>query len=560
MFKKILLLIVLLSITTLLFAVPRGNQELIKSGSWIYDALNAISMEAGNVSMAEETPITVGEIEGMLHEIDRAMLSSAGKKQYDRIVEYISRGGLSFSVGILAFGAEPEANLEGYYKSNDELDWIYDRYYKQPILSSPVTFMADDYFTMSMDISLSMNHCAFNRDNNYLNIPTSSLGDLDINFPHFGYGSAGIMLNENTGVNLRAGLGPQSIGRSLTGSIIMSEYFTDASYFNLEVFAPFLRYNLNVTEFNVDKYLYTHRFNVRFFKKVQVTVMESMLVNAPLELRFLNPLTIFHGTSAWEDYGGHEIRISDYLCLGVSYVPVSYLRIYGNFAMNQWQTLYERYNWPNDTTPNSLSFQLGAEIYYPLSEGYLHGWIEAIYTDPYMYIKEGPNWSLVRTYRENVGDMDSFYEWIGSPFGPDTIAGKLSAEYEVPGKWNISASYLFAACGEYSGSKIFTDELNWGGTNRDNPIIDEWVYPDADKSTQGYEEAKRRQAWLAPHGTPEYINQISLSAGWAPTNYLTICAQPSFTFVFNRNNIKENFEAGWELTLSSQLITNRMFR
>ena len=560
MLKKLLLSLVFISAAGFIFASPRGKQELVKSDSWIYDALNAITMESGNVSMAEETPITVGEIEGMLHEVDRESLSNAGKTQYDRILEYIARGGLSFSVGLLSFGAEPEANLEGYYKSNDDLDWVYDRYYKQALLSAPVTFMAGDYFTMSMDVSLSLNHCAFNRDDNYLNIPISSLGDIDINFPHFGYGSTGIMLNENTGVNIRAGLGTQSIGRSLTGSIMMSEYFTDASYFNLEVFAPFLRYNLNVTEFNVDKYLYTHRFNIRFFKKVQVTVMESMLVNAPLELRFLNPLTIFHGTSAWEDYGGHELRISDYLCLGVSYVPISYLRIYGNFAMNQWQTLYERNNWPNDTTPNSLAFQVGAELYYPLSEGYLHTWMEAVYTDPYMYIKEGPNWSLVRTYRENVGDMDPIYEWLGSPFGPDTIAGKISAGYEIPGKWNVSVSYLLAACGEYSRNKVFTEALDWGGTNRDHPNIDEWVYPDADKTTQGFDEAKRRQSWLAPHGTPEFINQIALSAGWSPTDYLSLSAQPSLSFVFNRNNIEGNSEIGWEFALSSKLIISRMFK
>ncbi|MBP5176547.1 MAG: hypothetical protein ILP07_11650 [Treponema sp.] len=561
MLKKFLTAsLVFLTVTGFIFASPRGKQELVNSDSWIYGALTALSMESGRSCMADETPITIGEIESILLEVEREKLSAAGQAQYDRIVGYIAHGGLSVSMGLLSFGVDPELNLEGYYKSNDDLDWVYDRYYKQPIVSAPVTFMAGDYFTMGMEVELSMNHCAFNRDDNYLNIPISSLGDLDINFPHFAYGSTGIMLNENTGVNLRAGLGTQSIGRALTGSIMMSEYFTDASYLNLEIFSPFFRYNMNVTEFNVDKYLYTHRFNVRFFKKLQFTVMESMLVNAPLELRFLNPLTIFHGTAAWEDYGGHEIRISDYLCLGINYVPVPYLRIYGQFAMNQWQTIYERTNWPNDTTPNSLAFQLGTELFYPISEGYLHAWIEGVYTDPYMYIKEGPNWSLVRTYRENVGDMDPIYEWLGSSFGPDTIAGKLSAGYEVPGKWNVGASYLFAACGEYSGSKVFTEALNWGGVNRYDEDLDEWVYPNADKPTQGFDEAKRRQSWLAPHGTPEFINQITLSGGWNPTDYLSLSAQPSLVFVFNRNNIEGNFEIGWEFALSSKLIISRMFK
>ena len=177
-----------------------------------------------------------------------------------------------------------------------------------------------------------------------------------------------------------------------------------------------------------------------------------------------------------------------------------------------------------------------------------------------MYIKEGPNWSLVRTYRENIGDMDSIYEWTGTPLGPDTIAGKLTFGYEIPDKWSLAGSYLFKAAGQYSGTKVFDNfpELSWGGTDRD-PDLEHWVYPDSGKAG-GLEYAKEQQSWLAPSGTPEYINTISLRGSYCPTPYLSLTLQPSFTFTFNHSNQAGKFECGGEIAFSSHLVLKRLFK
>ena len=55
-------------------------------------------------------------------------------------------------------------------------------------------------------------------------------------------------------------------------------------------------------EFNVDKYLYLHQIDIRLFKKLTFSALEGMIVNAPFELRFINPLTVFHGYAPWKDY------------------------------------------------------------------------------------------------------------------------------------------------------------------------------------------------------------------------------------------------------------------
>ncbi|MCR5217507.1 MAG: hypothetical protein K6D58_02380, partial [Treponema sp.] len=228
-----------------------------------------------------------------------------------------------------------------------------------------------------------------------------------------------------------------------------------------------------------------------------------------------------------------------------------YLRFYGMFAMTQYQTPYELENWPSDCTPNGLGFQGGAETYIPCRQGYFHAWLEGYWADPYMYVKEDPNWSMVRTYSENIGDMAIFYEWVGSPFGPDTIAGELNAGYEIPEKWSLTGTYLFMAKGEYSGTNIFTEALDWGGVDTVCDI-DEWVYPDPN-GAMGREEAKRRQSLTCPSGTPEYVNRISLRGSLCATPAITFMAQGAFTFVFNHDNNEGEFECGPEITFATSI-------
>lgn len=539
------------------FSAGRGAQELVKSGSWVYDALAAISIETGRVDFSDQSPLTINELKIYLDEINYDSLSIAGKAQYRRILNYFEEENFSVGSDIINFSMEPEINAEGYYKSKDEIDWQYDRYARQPMILVPVTFSAADYISMGMDLKLAQNKSQMLHNDNYSNVPLGA-DQIDVNFPDTGYFSTGYNFTDTTGINFQLGMGSQNVGRSLDGSIIMSEYFTGASYANFEIFNPNVRYNMNVTQFNVDKYMYTHRFDVRLFKKFSLSVQESMLVFAPLELRYLNPLTIYHGMAPWRDYGSSESNTCAYLAVKASYAVTNSFRVYGMYAQDQFQTPYEKSNWPDDVTPNAIGGQLGVESYIPAGNGYFHGWLEGYYAQPYLYIKESPDWSLGRTYSESVGDQTPFYEWIGSPFGPDTISAELSLGYEVPGKWSLSGAYLFMAKGELSGTNVFNSGLNWGGSKTGNPDLNNWAYPDTD--IQGKSEAKRRQGLSAPSGTTEYVNRISLRGTISPLDYLSFAVQPAYVFIYNYDNKKGEFVQGVEFALSVKIKLARMFK
>ena len=553
----------------------RGGQELVNAGSWVYDAFAAMAVESGTVDFSDQAPLSVDELRTYLDEIDYDILSPAGKTLYRKVVGYFDDNDLSLKTDIIQLGIRPEMNLEGYYKFNDELDWVYGRYDKKPLLYAPVFLNLMDYATLGMDLEVGINKKQMQKKDDYTNVPLG-VDQINTDFPRTGYLSTGFKFTDKTGVNLRVGMGEQDVGRTLTGSIIHSRYLTGTSWANLEIFNPNIRYNMNVTQLNVDKYMYTHRFDFRFFDRLSVSVQESTLAFSPLELRFLNPLTIFHGMHDWKDYYpaenpyGWDESACAYLAIKASYALTNNVRIYGLYAQDQLQLPNE--SGGDDTTPNALGFQLGAESFIPLAEGYLHARAEGYYATPYLYIKESPNWSMMRSYTENIGysdPEDALYEWIGSPFGPDTAAAKLAVGYEVPGRWSLTATGLFMARGEMSGSKVF-DGRSWHGRERTNFVspnlsnwdVQTWAFPNA--KTQGTNEAKARQKQSTPSnyhdGATEYVLNAALKLTYEPFDYLSVQVQPSYTYVMNSGNVEGETRHGPELSVSIKIRIPEMFR
>ena len=366
--KKILGIFIAMFIAYSASAATRGAQELIKAGHWVYDAFKEISLECGLVNFADSTPISIQQLKLYMSEIDEEKLSESGKMQLERINSYISESNLSYGYDIVSVGIEPSLSFEGFYKSEDDIDWVWDRYERKPMLDVPFTITVGDYVTMSMDTILAQNKGASLHNDNYTNIFYNP-DDFDINFPDTAYFSTGKMLTDKAGFSFQIGRGSRNVGDTMMGSVIWSEYLTGVSYAQLDFFCPVFKYSGAVSQFNVDKYLYTHQIDARFFKKFQLTVFEGLLVYAPMELRYLNPWTILHGWAAWREYDDTdddpESNTCDYMGVKAQFAPVDNLRIYGLFAMTQFQTAYERNNYPDTPTPNGLGAQLGTEFYVP---------------------------------------------------------------------------------------------------------------------------------------------------------------------------------------------------
>lgn len=522
----------------------RGKQELIPCGSWIYSAVTSICLEQKIVNFADDAPLSIMELETMLKEIDFEKLSPPSKKLYNSIFSYFNRDFYGFYSDIIRFQLEPALNFSSFFKTSGQIPFVYDYYERNPFLECPLSISAGDFITMKMNLYLGQNkNSSVLNPNIFTNIPFSA-DQIDINFPDNSYLSAGFKFTEKTGINFQIGNGSKSIGNSLTGSMLWSSYLTGVAYGQFSLYSPNLKYTANTSQFNVDRYMYSHQLDFSFIKRFTFTIFEGNFVNAPMELRFLNPFTIFHGLAPWRDYDGSkydsESRNCAYLGLKFQFVPVSSFRIYGIFAQTQFQTPYEVKNWPNDTTPSGMGGQIGAEYFLPLKNGLLSFGLEGSYAQPYLYIKESPNWSLVRTYAENLGDVTyPFYQWIGSPYGPDTAGGKIKIKYEIPSKFSVELSYLFLARGEMSGDSIFRNwkdengNYKWGGVKTQTDT-NGWCYPGS--GGEALEEAKKKQSLTAPSGICEYVNTITLTASYYFSPMFSVFTQPSFVYAENANH------------------------
>ncbi len=551
------------------FSVARSAQELVPAGSWVYDAMASLNIERGKMDFSFRAPMTIQEVRYYFDKIDSSALSEAGKVQYKRLLDFFEEGHkVSFGADLLKLNLDFEANLEAYYKTNDEIGWVYDRYKKKPFFLIPFGLSLGDYCAIEMDLNLGASKGTRMQNDNYLNLPLADVAhDFDLNFPSNVYGCTGAMITENTGFTFRLGMGETSFNRSLSGSVAESEYFTGSAYGALSIFSPNFRYEFRINQFNPDKFMYTHELSAIFFEKLQFTARESLVVFAPLELRYMVPLSIYHGLSPWRDYGtddetmGGESHTCDYMLLKLEWAACESLRVYGVMAMDQFQAPNESSD-SNDSTPNGFGFQAGAESYIPAGKGYVHLWLEGTYTQPYMYIKGSPNWSLCRAYYENVSPTRNtpIYEWLGTPWGPDTVGGELLAGYEVPEKWSLSFGYVFKACGEYSGTKVFNKKLGYDGNTVSDIDLHNWAYPDykysqesdiADKSDESRKDAKKRQKFSTPHGTAELYNRFSVRGMYYINTAWTFTVQPSFVVVFNSGNTKGNTETGFEIACST---------
>ncbi|GHV62166.1 hypothetical protein AGMMS49587_08220 [Spirochaetia bacterium] len=524
------------------FSLPA--QKLLYPGDSLYDALTALSMEQRLIFLSGSV-MTVAQAELMLAKINDEELSPGGKVLYEQARAALARPSLlSRNNGLFAFDFSPGVQPEVYYKTNDKLPWIYGRNSRQPLIPLPVTLSISSYITAEADLYLGENRQFSRVNNNYINIPfeTSAEGvdAIDVNTPTRAYVSAGFSFGQGFGMNFKLGLGDDSLGRTKTGSIILSDNMRGFSYGSLTIYAPFLSYTASVMELEVTKYLYLHHLQVAILNRLSLSLIGGAMVNAPLELRYLNPMMVFHSFSAWNSYGDYndqmgnpedltpwDSRVGSYMGISVDYRPWKYGRFYALGAMNEFELSGE--GGEDSRTPNGLAFQWGYESWLPVSgegrTGYVTFGLEGVYTFPYMYILGNKAWSY---YRE-VPEDPRYREWVGTPFGPDSAAAIFWVGYHNSSRWSAELSFLFLAQGENATTDVFS-----GNTYRP--------------------QSRAETVATTPTGTAAYTYLIKTRGAWEVKKWLDLSVQPAYKIVANYGHIAGNLQHGFEVAFTARII------
>ena len=545
-FKRFLTVVFLALVCSVAaFSAPRRGSDLVPSGHWLYDAISDIEIDFGRWNFVDHTPLTVMELRGMLEEIPVEKLSEAGRAQYFHAMEYFDQFDFSLDAGIFSLGIEPKLNIDGFAKSNQSLKWLYNYHERQRLAEAPVRISLSDYLTVNMGLGVGQRRSYMTRHYNYVNHVFME-DAFDPNITHNTYLSSGYRWNNGVGVNLNFGIGSHNYGRASLGSIIQSDWLTELPYGTLRLYSPIFTYAFNVQQLNQKVTMYNHEIDFRLWKRFTFGFLEGGAAYDVFDMKFLNPFGIFHAYELNNQYDWIS-----YMGVKFNYVPCKNLRLYFLISKTEHQMFTEQTSGAG-ALPEGRGLQGGVDLQFPVASGFLKFNLEGYYASPYLWIKQSPNWSLVSAKGDDKGPS---YEWIGSPVGPDSIAGKISASYERPGRWSVALNYIFAARGEFASDDIFT-KYGWiNGHTTERRYEGHWIYVDNDNPGNRY-----GREFSSPHGIAEYDNVIYVRASWSPLKWLTLVGQPAYIFVFNHNHKTGNFRQGFEMALSCRMDFCRMLK
>lgn len=587
MSKKSLLSCAIIFLCISLYSHSYRSKELIPADHWIYDAIYEIALENGSITLADTAPLSVEEISFYLSQYDYESLSDHGKNTYDRIYDYLDSEYYTLDLHPVKLGFNFYATPELLYKSNDQIDWTFATSYTgnsyteytlddsnniqssvvqsdvgmgsfysnnslaRPLGTVPIYLDFGDLIYIETDPYFAKNFWSMSDDDNFSNIPLA-ISDVDFLWPKTAYLSTGYHFDSGWGLNMQLSRSGFQYGRTLTGSIVYNNTFETDMYCNMALYSKNFKYSLNVVEVNNDRFLYLHSIQAVLAKKLKISVLEGTFINDSFELRYLNPLMIMHSYGSWMQYCTEEERqyyreahVCAYFALTGEFVPVKNLRLYFLFAQNELETGDELKSVYGQSLPNGIGLQGGLE--YILPDNNLGKWtfgLEGVYTSPYLYVKQGKDWSLI-SYRTNMlrSKYTNIYSWIGSPFGPDCLAAEAKVSYNKKEQWGFDLSYLFVAHGENSFAMFDSEYTNNDGTW--------WAYYPSVLRLLGIlsdEEARdmARDMWLT--GTIQYTNQVTVSGFWQINKHFKIDASIVYSVILNAYNQQNNFQQGVQLS------------
>ena len=530
-----------------------GIQYIIPSNHWVYDAVYFLMLESGTLPVSYDTPMSAGELEMYFQDIIVSNLHKDRMELYYKVENWFNalkktKGNLPFN-----FSFQPSLNPALFYRNvNDKISYPeFDYTDITPVVNIPISLQISSYAYLHCDLSIMQKLKFAHSPKRYTNIPykAGAEEEMDPTYSRFSHMSIGVPIKGKNFVNFKIGRGGLNIAKTATPSIILSESMNSATYAQLSFFAPSIKYSATVLQLAVNKYMYFHTLNLRFFKRVTIGVSGGLMVNAPLELTYLNPIEHFHGLAPWTRYDHYnkdlangtyksgDSRIGSFFAARFEVNPWKYMRLYALFQMNEFQLSSE-----TQDVPNSLGIQAGFDMSLPYKGGYWTPNLEFLWTSPYMYKVRSKNWSFCMERRGFYGSAQ--HQWTGTPFGPDSIMGQLSLGYTRPSRWTVKGFYRFLAQGEMN---------------------DEIAATEPDGMWKKWPNSVAQAKIKTPSGTPKYTHRFGIEGKYILNRYFSFDAYTGLSYIVNNAHksgkgifsfegafvCKVSLFGGWKSLLSS---------
>lgn len=417
-------------------------------------------LESGSLFLSYSSPYSDAELRAALDRVDPDRLSEEGKAKLDSALAALRPDPLYVS-GPLGVKAGLLVNLDLNWRSNESVPWVLDYQERPNFLSVPIELWAGNGVYGYFEPALKRDYWADNLPLADLSVPNITSVPIDFigtdgNFPFRAFASGG-----GDFWNFRLGRDKLSLGGMGDDNLVVNSRTEWYDYARLSLFFRDFQYSAYMIQLEPERNLYMHRADVLLFDRLSLGFTEGLLVGqAPPELRFFNPLMIFHGYESWNDEpalpagttsGGQSTTTSttgvgSMLGVEVDYDPWRYLTIVAQYQFNAGRDPIKMLLWPDATSeiPNSAAYLLGAKLRAPWRGGYLRGQLLGAYSEPFDMILANDQVSYIYSRPANSGYISQpIQEWIGFSEGPDCILVSGSFGYETASRASVelSASY-----------------------------------------------------------------------------------------------------------------------
>jgi hypothetical protein len=490
-----------------LFPLPAQNRRIVlPPGDDAYALVSALSFESGKLPLSADAPQDLGRLFNTVAQADNALggrsLAAvvASLAYLSRLSDLESPGVFTPSIaGIppVAVSLKAAANPEIYLsRGASGLPAFYGYEDRDSLLSIPVSLSIADAFAMGAGFDLALNPDSLDPDlppNPWSNVPPSA-DYLDYRFPKTSYVAVGadFWSLRAARMNVDWGAARENLYLSDSGGFLdqacgelalrdFSYSFLAASLDSIQEGGKSSQVPTPYTD--IPRTLVAHRLQARFLDKIRLSLTEGAMIGgvAP-DLRYLNPLTVFHSLFDFE-------HSSSYIGAELEVLPWKYASLYAGGVANQLESPYERQRYPGSAViPDAYAWQAGSRAYLPLGPGWLELRAEYSYANPWMYIRENPavSYSNEHYLCSNVPGSGQYdFPCLGFSQGPDSILSLFEASYRLPG-------LLIGSLG--------VQYLQKGQNELSTP----------------YEQSLAAAALVSPSGMPENSLRLYLSGRYSP--------------------------------------------
>jgi len=300
-----------------------------------------------------------------------------------------------------------------------------------------------------------------------------------------------------------------------------------------------------------------HRLEWRIFNKVNMALTEAVMEQVPNgqvpDLTAFIPSMILHNIY-------RKSLTNSIVSIEADWSVIPRLNIYAQVVVDEFTMPGEKSaSEDSPGSPAAFGYMLGAKTALPVHKGMLSGFFEAVYTDPYLYLRSkgqgspiggiykaqgagerGVNFIVANRYREASGAFVYPENFLGYRWGGDAVVLNAGATYRSFGNWEAGAKIFFMAHGTH----------------------DKWTTWSAVYATDSEDEPKDYAAPTTTHDTPNsaddnassrnaiaYTTAFSLLGNWNFWKGFSVYGEADFIYVANFRNIKGRSAGDVQLTL-----------